>query len=85
MIKDWGLDEHTYLRDKVPQMGLKTPFRDGTVQDIAKQVMNPYIHLIHSELILMPASSLHRALFDVTARSVEAYPPAVTAQVSVCC
>ncbi|CAL8469717.1 g9259 [Coccomyxa elongata] len=39
MIKGWTLEEHQHLRDSVPSTGLKTPFRDGTLQDVAKQVL----------------------------------------------
>ncbi|KAK9905722.1 hypothetical protein WJX75_005133 [Coccomyxa subellipsoidea] len=39
MIKGWSLEDHQHLRDSVPSMGLKTPFHDGTLQDVAKQVL----------------------------------------------
>ena len=39
LIKDWTIDEMQALRDNVPRMALKTPFRDGTLQDIAKQTV----------------------------------------------
>lgn len=39
LIKDWTVDEMQALRDNVPRMALKTPFRDGTLQDIAKQTV----------------------------------------------
>ena len=38
LIKDWTLEEHNYLREHVPKMGLRTPFRDGTLQDVALKV-----------------------------------------------
>ena len=38
LIKDWSLDEHSYLRESVPKMGLQTPFREGTLQDVALKV-----------------------------------------------
>jgi glutamate--cysteine ligase len=37
MIKDWSIEEQARMRDDVPAQGLKTPFRGGTVQDLAKQ------------------------------------------------
>ena len=43
LIKDWSLEEHTYLRESVPKMGLRTPFRDGTLQDVALKVRNPML------------------------------------------
>jgi glutamate--cysteine ligase len=39
LIKDWTVDEMQALRDNVPRMALKTPFRGGTLQDIAKQTV----------------------------------------------
>ena len=38
LIADWTQDDHEYLRDEVPRSALKTPFRGGTVQDLALQV-----------------------------------------------
>ena len=37
MIKDWTIEEQAKMRDDVPRQGLATPFRGGTVQDLAKQ------------------------------------------------
>lgn len=39
LVKDWTLEEHDYLRREVPRRGLKTPFRAGTVQQLALQVL----------------------------------------------
>lgn len=38
LIEDWTHEEREYLRDEVPRSALRTPFRGGTVQDLAKQV-----------------------------------------------
>lgn len=38
LIQDWSLEEHSYLRENVPKMGLQTPFRDGTLQNVALKV-----------------------------------------------
>jgi glutamate--cysteine ligase len=35
MIKDWTSDEHQMLRNQVPRQALGTPFRNGTVCDLA--------------------------------------------------
>jgi len=35
LVKDWSLAEHQYLRDEVPRRALATPFRGGTLQDVA--------------------------------------------------
>ncbi len=36
LVADWTEAERQRLRDTVPRLGLKTPFRGGTVQDLAK-------------------------------------------------
>jgi glutamate--cysteine ligase len=38
-VKDWTLQDHEYLRAEVPRQGLRTPFRGGTVQDLAKEML----------------------------------------------
>ncbi|HET8613327.1 MAG TPA: glutamate--cysteine ligase, partial [Sphingomonas sp.] len=35
LVKDWTNEEHEQLRRDVPRLGLKTPFRGGTLADIA--------------------------------------------------
>jgi glutamate--cysteine ligase len=39
LIKNWNIDEMSTMRMTVPKMALKTPFRDETVQDIAKKML----------------------------------------------
>lgn len=39
LIKDWSTDEMLTLRNAVPKTALQTPFRNGTAQDIAKQMI----------------------------------------------
>jgi glutamate--cysteine ligase len=39
LVKDWSLEEITQLRDEVPRHGLKTAFRGGNLQHLAKQVL----------------------------------------------
>jgi glutamate--cysteine ligase len=38
-VKDWTLEEHEYLRAEVPRQGLRTPFRGGSVQDLAREML----------------------------------------------
>ena len=40
LVKDWTVEEMQSLRDNVPKMALKTPFRGGTLQDIAIQTVS---------------------------------------------
>ncbi|MBT5074694.1 MAG: glutamate--cysteine ligase [Kordiimonadaceae bacterium] len=40
MIKNWTHEEHQHLRDNVPRDALNVPFRNGTVQDLAKQMLD---------------------------------------------
>ncbi len=39
LVKDWTHEDHEYLRSNVPAKALATRFRNGTVLDIAKQMV----------------------------------------------
>lgn len=39
LVKDWTIEERAALRRDVPRLGLATPFRGGTVRDVALQVL----------------------------------------------
>jgi len=39
MVKDWTEEERQTLRETVPTLGLHTPFRNGTINDLAKQAL----------------------------------------------
>ncbi len=39
LVKDWTTDEHAQLRRDVPRLALKTPFRGGTLQQIAIEMV----------------------------------------------
>ena len=39
LCRDWTVEEMAAMRDGVPRHALKTPFRNGTVQDIARRVV----------------------------------------------
>ena len=39
MVKHWTEAERAALRDEVPKRALKTPFRSGTVCDIAREIL----------------------------------------------
>jgi len=36
LVKDWTEEERQQLRNDVPKLGMQTPFRNGTLQDILK-------------------------------------------------
>ena len=38
-VKDWSLEDHAYLRAEVPRQGLQTPFKGGTLQDLAREML----------------------------------------------
>lgn len=40
IVRDWTPAEHAALRDDVPRLGLRTPFRGGSLQDVAKRVLD---------------------------------------------
>ena len=39
LVKGWSAEERQAMRDGVPRQALKTPFRDGTVLDVAREVV----------------------------------------------
>ena len=39
LCRDWTDEEREYLRTEVPRLGLKTPFRGGTLQAITQEVL----------------------------------------------
>ena len=39
LIADWTLSERQTLRDTVPKLALATPFRGGTLRDVAAEVL----------------------------------------------
>lgn len=39
LVKDWSVEERHALRDQVPRQALATPFRAGTVLDVAREVV----------------------------------------------
>jgi len=47
MIKNWTPQDHDHLRAMVPQMALSTPFKDGTLGDVALEVLE----LAHQGLV----------------------------------
>ncbi|MCD9004686.1 glutamate--cysteine ligase [Luteimonas sp. XNQY3] len=39
LVRDFTLEERNALRDDVPRLALKTPFRDGTLRDLAVEAL----------------------------------------------
>ena len=39
LVKDWSHEEHAGLRAEVPRRGLETPFRNGSLAEIAREVL----------------------------------------------
>lgn len=39
LVKDWSAEERQRLRDDVPRLGFATPFRKGTLLDVARQAV----------------------------------------------
>jgi glutamate--cysteine ligase len=39
LVADWTAADHDYLRREVPRRALRTPFRAGTVRDLAREVL----------------------------------------------
>ncbi|HET9150066.1 MAG TPA: glutamate--cysteine ligase [Alphaproteobacteria bacterium] len=39
LVKDWSQEERAYLLAEVPKRALKTPFRNGTLMEVAREVL----------------------------------------------
>ena len=39
LVVDWSADERQRLRNQVPELALRTPFRAGTLQDVAREAV----------------------------------------------
>lgn len=39
LVKDWTPEEHLAMRRDVPRLGLRTPFRGGTLRDVARETV----------------------------------------------
>jgi glutamate--cysteine ligase len=39
LVKDWSVEEMERMRTDVPRLGLATPFRGGTLRDVARQAV----------------------------------------------
>jgi glutamate--cysteine ligase len=39
LIRSWSAEERQTLRNQAPELGLQTPFREGTLQDVAKDAV----------------------------------------------
>ncbi len=44
LVKDWSAEERQALRDGAPRHGLQTPFRKGTMQDVARRAVDVSLH-----------------------------------------
>jgi hypothetical protein len=62
LIADWSHEEREYLRDNVPRDALATPFRGGTVQDLAKQVSWAQLCATHDTQLLLACCQLAAVL-----------------------
>ncbi len=40
LVKDWTAEERQAMRDAVPRLALKTPFRNRTVGDLAREILD---------------------------------------------
>jgi glutamate--cysteine ligase len=39
LVADWTLEDHAYLRREVPRQGIRTPFRQHTLRELAAEVL----------------------------------------------
>jgi glutamate--cysteine ligase len=73
LIKDWTAEERQYLRNEVPRLALKTPFREGTVLDVARTALDLAAAGLkargHTDLLMGDESVLLEPLAEIAARA----------------
>jgi glutamate--cysteine ligase len=52
LTRDWSVEEIRALRDQVPKLGLKTPFRGGILRDVALEVVTLAHEGLHRRAML---------------------------------
>jgi glutamate--cysteine ligase len=72
LVKDWTAEERQNLRNEVPRLALNTPFRNGTVLDIARAAVNLAAAGLkargHSDLLRGDEGVLLEPLAEIVAR-----------------
>jgi glutamate--cysteine ligase len=72
LIKDWTADEREQLRNDVPRLALKTPFRRGTLLDVARIVLDLAAAGLkarqRTDLVSGDESVFLQSLMDIVAR-----------------
>ncbi|MEX2617116.1 MAG: glutamate--cysteine ligase [Alphaproteobacteria bacterium] len=71
LCKDWTAEEREKLRGGVPRMGLKTPFRGGTLQDIALRTIEIARHGLTARSQLNGRGDDESGFLDVIAEIAE--------------
>jgi glutamate--cysteine ligase len=72
LIKDWTAEERQTLRNEVPRLALKTPFRKGTVLDVARAAVDLAAAGLkargHTDLLMGDESVLLQPLAEIVSR-----------------
>jgi glutamate--cysteine ligase len=71
LVKDWTEEERQALRNGVPRLALKTPFRGGTLGDVARQVVQIAKAGLKARLELSPFCGDESAFLEVVEQVAE--------------
>ncbi|MBP5858497.1 glutamate--cysteine ligase [Marivibrio halodurans] len=72
LIADWSVAEIEALRDQVPRTALKTPFRGGTLNDVAKDVLDIARDGLRDRARISPGNQLDERQYIEPLRSIVA-------------
>ena len=71
LVKDWTTEEREALRAGVPKTALKTPFRKGTVLDVAREVVKIAEHGLKQRAADNGMGSDETMFLDIVKRTVD--------------
>ncbi|MGB8602054.1 MAG: glutamate--cysteine ligase [Rhizomicrobium sp.] len=71
LVKDWTADERQAMRDAVPRLGFKTPFRGGTLHNLAQQMLEISAGGLRRRAVVGPQGNTEDTFLDPLFEMVE--------------
>lgn len=71
LVKDWTAEERQAMRDSVARLGFKTPFRGGSLRDIAQQMLEISAGGLRRRAVVGPQGNTEETFLDSLFEMVE--------------
>lgn len=71
LVKDWTAEERQAMRDSVARLGFKTPFRGGTVRDVAQKMLEISAAGLRRRAAIGPLGNTEETFLDPLFEMVE--------------